>query len=193
MDTYSKILDTIIKAPLWFFFAALLMSAIPLLNLDFLVRLGVASDLKIAGYPVAIFAISFFSLFVSSAVARSYQPIWKFISGVFERVKWRYSIRSLPSEARAILGYAEEQAVQWFFYDPRAPAIKALRDADIIAADIVSSNGEDWGKFRLSYGYTVAYSRHRALFRSALKYAHDDSETIRNIVRRASRNASTRV
>ena len=49
-----RLFYTIIKAPRWFYFAAVMLFGIPMLNLDVLTRVGVTSDIKILGMPLAL-------------------------------------------------------------------------------------------------------------------------------------------
>jgi hypothetical protein len=190
---YAKVLDTIIKAPLWFFLAALLASGIPMLNLDMFVRAGVTDETKLLGLPLALYAIVFGSLFLTAAVARSIEPIKNSVSKIIDWIAWRTKLLTISAEARNLLALVEEDAMDRFFYDPRDRAITMLRDKGILEAELVSCTGEKWGRFELSYSYRRAYDRHRSIFRSGLKYSHDGSLQCRTIMERAERSASNRV
>ena len=91
----------------------------------------------------------------------------------------------------------EEDALETFYYDPRDNALSLLRDQDILLPEIISSSGDededDWGKYNQTYQYKKAYSRHRQMFRSALKYSHEASAQVRATMQRARRAATNRV
>jgi hypothetical protein len=135
------------------------MSTIPILNLDFLVGIGVTSDLKFVGCPIAILATSIFSLFASSAVAWSYQPIWKIASGVVERIKRRPFFRGLSEESRALLAQVEEHGVDHSYYSPAAPQIVEPRNRDILNVMFISDSGVPWGRFSMARRYVSAQGR----------------------------------
>jgi hypothetical protein len=193
MENAFKLIDTIIKAPLWFFFAALVATSIPLLKLDFLMQNGATGKIEILGVPLVYYTILCFALFVSSAFAHAFLPISNFLSSVFDRLKWWLALAKLPEEARAILALMEEQNMEWLHYDPRNNAISLLRDKGIFQVDFMDSKGEFWGTFRLTAPYRTAYARHRTMFRAAMKYSHDASMGIRSTMQAARRAATNRV
>jgi hypothetical protein len=194
MRDASKLFDTIIKAPLWFYFAAVMLFGIPMLNLDVLTRVGVTDDIKIIGFPLALYALGSLSLFASSAFARSYMAISGVISYVFDWIKWRIKLFALSNDARDLLALVEDDALETFYYDPRDKAVSLLRDRDILSAVLISSSGDGWGKFVLTFPYKTACRRHRPMFRSVLSYSHDDaSAQVRATMQKARRAATGRV
>ena len=195
MEAYLKAAaDLLTKAPLRVFFTLWLASAIPLFNFDFLVRLGAPADLKPFGVPLVMYSISFFFLFLLSALARFWSRIKKAANQTVEWVNWRLFFRRLPEEARALLAYAEEQGVNRFYYDPRAPEIAALRDRDILDVIVIHDGGHSWGQFCLAYHYRSAQTRFRRLFRSQLKNVDNSlAFQIRKTVDRAAKCARDRI
>jgi hypothetical protein len=185
MENMSKLFDTVIKAPLWFFFAATMACGIPLLNLEPLTRVGVTSDIKLFDLPLALYALLSFSLFASSAIARSSMPILCIFVYWFERLIWRRKLRILPDESRAILAYLEEQAEDKIYYNPKTEAVSLLRDANIF--DLVSKSeiGDGWGLFSLTYEYKQACHRHYGMFRAMLKNSDDATRQVREAIREA--------
>ncbi len=190
---YAKLLDLIIKAPLWLFFAALLVSGIPMLNLDVLTRAGVTSEIKILGMPLGFYALLSASLFGSSATARSYGTIKDSLCGSLDWLTWRRRLFALSNSSRALLAVTEEDSIEFFYYDQRNNAISMLQNKGILEADLISPSGMGWGKFRLTYQYKKAYSRHQRMFRSVLNYSHDASTPVRTIMQKAKAAATGRV
>jgi hypothetical protein len=160
MENASKLLDTIIKAPLWFYFAAVIVTGVPMLNLDVFTEVGLRRDIKFSGIPLAFYTLLSVALFVSSAVARSYKAILNVIANMFDRLKWRRRLRTLPDEARILLSIIEEDALPTIHYDPRSHAVSMLRDLGILKADLTSGRGDRWGIFSVTAPYQRACARH---------------------------------
>ncbi|MGD9656194.1 MAG: hypothetical protein AB7U61_00915 [Methylocystis sp.] len=175
--------DTIIKAPLWAFFAAFIFSTVPLLDIDFINEAGAAKE--ILGVPLVNISIGSFSLFLSSATARSYKSIVEKLGALKYTMHWRWTLSRLPHDAKVLLGTLEELSKDWFYYNPRSPEIAALRDLDLIQAELIREDGEGWGKYELTYVYRTACAKRRALFRSKLKYSHDRSAAVRTKMQKA--------
>jgi hypothetical protein len=193
MPDGPRLLETIIKAPLWLYFAAVMISGILMLNLDVFALVGLNRDIKVFGMPLVVYALLSVSLFVSSAAARSYMAIHGVISYIFDWIKWRRKLFALSDDARALLALVEEDALEAFYYDPRNKAVSLLRDQDILWAEGISSSGDGWGKFNLTYPYKKAYRRHRPMFRSVLKYSHEASTQVRATMQKARKAATDRV
>ena len=139
MEDPTKLLDTLIKAPLWFFLALALAASITLLGLPPIVRLGLRPDVQIVGVPMVAFAILFGCLFVASAAARFLTALakgrveHKGRSGTLRRYKY------LSNEARYLLHSADEQKVEGFALPLNDPVARELRDLKLIDADRVSN------------------------------------------------------
>ena len=183
---WTKALDTIIKAPLWFFFAAAAMCIVPLLNLAWLARIGVTSDLKPLGYALGYYAVAFTCLFVSSATARSWPMLGHYSQNALDQLKWKRRLSALPEDARALLAQMEELALDWVWYDPRSREVSLLRDRDILEAELVAG---EWGRYSLTSQYKIAYSRHRSLFRSMLKCSQTSAVRVQATMHTAERVA----
>jgi hypothetical protein len=189
MEHASKLLDTIIKAPLWFYFASVVVTVVPMLNLAIFTQVGLTSDIKFAGIPLAFYTLVSVALFVSSATARSYTVILDTITNIFDWLKWRRRLRALPDEARILLAIIQEDALTTIYYDPRSHAVSLLRDLGILEADLISERGDRWGIFKVTAPYTRACARHRPTVRSALRYSHDAAVPVRATIEKAYRAA----
>lgn len=130
---FSKTLDTVIKAPLWLFFAAMLFTGIPMFNIPNLVGAGVHAEMKIAGMPLALFALASAALFVSSAVARTLPFVLNGVGSVVDAGRWRNRLNSLPPESRSILAMLEKDGCGSFYYDPQSDGLNTLRDAGFVS------------------------------------------------------------
>jgi hypothetical protein len=179
MDNASKLLDTIIKAPLWFYFAATIACGAPLLDLGVLVRRGATSALTIFGLPLIFWWLCAFSLFVSSAFARALPYIRKRVELEIDRHKWRRIIAALPDDSRNILCVLEGLARNQFYFTPGAEALETLRDKAIVIAELVVDKSPAWGRYNLAHEYLRSYAHHREMFRAELQRTPEGASQIR--------------
>lgn len=189
MKEISPILDTIIKAPLWLFFAALLGFSLLSIQPWPVERMGLPKEVSLFGVPAGIYAIVAGSLWLSSALARAGPSIRDWIRDWI----WRRRIRGLDLRARSLLELLEEDAISSFLYAQHAMEISALRDKNIIHAGRTSGTGHNWGRFYLSSSYEKIYERNRGGFRSVLRSDRKSFPEFRSIIAKASREADDRI
>lgn len=192
MVNIPHLLDTVIKAPLWFFLAGTIAFGVPLLNLEVFKQAGITSDLRLGGLPIAFYALISFSLFASSAVARSYSTVRKYIFDTIQGWLWWRRLSNLPEEARAILAVLEHEGSENFHYEPEDNSISILRDRDLVFVKLMSGT-RSWGRFSLSYLYRDVYHRHRSRFRSALRCSSESMEVARKTMRAVERRTSSHI
>lgn len=143
-----------------------------------------------AGFLVCLFlAISSIMRFIYDYCSSSEN----IFSDLVEKRAWMKKIKNMSDDARLLLSTLEEDSDDSFYYDPRAKEIDELRNLEIIEANLISNGGERWGKFLLSFKYKRYYDRHRAIFRSELKYSHKDSQRVRLIMQKARNLANGRI
>lgn len=180
------LLDKIIKAPLWFFFATAIGCGLVTCNFSFLKEKGVDSSINLFGAPIALYGVFAAALFISSATARAF-PIMKEIYAKKADIRlWKKRFRVLSDEARALLDVVDQNALESFCYSPQSPVVLSLQDNEIA---ILEHRGDDWARLRLSYPYQRAIKIHRKVLRNEMLYPEDIIPRVVQVVEVADRNS----
>lgn len=171
-----KILDTAIKAPLWFFFALSIgfgaISAFPtvLFSIE-----DLAATKSLIGPPALWFVISA-SLFASSAVARIWHPTARIAHRIYRATITRISAHMLSDEERALVHLFEAEAAESLTFVDEDPAVTALRDKGYLHATLIGKSRQ-WGIYRLPVHLEMMRRSNPKSFRSIFK-AQDRSITL---------------
>lgn len=191
MEGFAKVLDGLLKAPLWLFFAAFVASWVPLLNLPPLVSGGITHDTTLLGLPMAFWAICFTAVFLSSAVARTSTALAPLIGNGFSGLLLDFRLRRLSHDALVLLTVVEDDSWGTFAYDPDALEIEELRDRNMVRAEEVLRSGMpndsrvNGGAFELTVAFRDLLYDHP----DVLRKRRAGSATERQEIRMKSRNA----
>lgn len=192
LEPISKAIDTAIKAPLWFWFAVMIASGIPMFNIPNLVDIGIGADYKVQGFPLALIALLSTALFAASACARSWGALGRVAAPLVDRFSVWWSLSRLDREARAILCVLEEDGAREIYYPPGDPHLSRLRDHGLLLPNLVGAN-RDWGLYNLADKFERATRRYRGMVRRKLRVEQDLSDRVRAQIVRARRASSRRV
>ena len=191
MDNISKAMDTAIKAPLWFWFAVMIASGIPMLNISNLVQVGIGADFKLGSIPLALVALASASLFAASAFARSWDWMVRTTAPGIERLRFWWKLRLLPKETRALLYVMEDDGLDWLYFEPDHVAVSPARDKGLLSTNLVGDR-RDWADLRYTNQYDRTMRRHRGPVRSALRSKPELIDDVRASMRRAENSAKGR-
>jgi hypothetical protein len=192
LEQFSKALDTAIKAPLWFWFAMMVASGIPMFNIPNLVGIGIVADFKLFGVPLALVALLSTALFVASACARSAGVIGTVAKPVLENLAVRWSIARLDPDARAILSVLENDGLVRLYYPPDDEHLSTLRDGGFLLPDVIGDR-RDWGTYHAAVKFEHSIRRYRGMVRRLLRVDQERIERVRARSAAASRAASRRI
>ncbi len=142
--------DTIVKAPLWLFFAsAIFFGSLTFTPTAVLERINIKAPVTIFHFGPAIYFILSLSLFISSLAAHLTPGARNSVRQYFRLKALSRKIHDLTIEERAVLALFEQDHRYELYMNPSAPVTTALRNAGLIAPTNITPYGQ-WGGFRLN-------------------------------------------
>ena len=169
LDGFSKALETLIKAPLWVFLALALAATAPLLPTPFVNGIGLNRALKIAGLPIAIYAILFWCFFLSSALANSYSTVGAAVHKRLTQNAYQRKYLPLSADARLLLFLTDENNLFQIRVPSGELAVRELRDAGLLDYDGPYSTDGSVGVFKPTMSFFNDMIYHRQWLRAFLR------------------------
>jgi len=186
-------IDTIVKAPLWFFFAAAVFfgawSFTPTrLLTEWQVQRAPSFMLV---QPIVYFAAAI-SLFVSSATARLSGSLGALASEIRPAILVRIASWTTDPVERATLAMFEHDCEAELHLVPVSAHIVKMRDKGLIEPTYVAPD-RDWGTFRLPHHLEQVRTRNPAKFRKLFKAPQTAHAGARSSMNAALARANTRI